>query len=184
MRTNSLRICCSLGLLLVSLGCTTPSTRDSTTIYGQTAAHRVGTFDSRGIALAYGRSARPDCMMAQVAEIRRAHEQAANAGDEDRMQELEAQAVAIQGRIHEQVFSGAPIDEILALIEDDLAKVAEAAGVAFIVGDVLYKSPGVESVDVTLEMCDPFEPDADTRKTIREIMTQPIVGGSQMSHDR
>ena len=144
---------------------------------------RVGTFDSRGVALAYGRSARPDCMLAKVAELRKEHEQASKQGNEDRVKELEAEGPALQEQIHKQVFSGAPIDDILALIEDDLPTVAAAAKVELIVSGILYSGPAVEPVDITLEMCAPFEPDGKTLKMIKEIMATPPVDESDLSHD-
>jgi hypothetical protein len=143
---------------------------------------RVGTFDSRGVALAYGRSARPDCMLARVAKLRRDHEQAKAEGDEKRVKQLELEGPALQERIHKQVFSGAPIDEILSLIEDDLPQIAEAANVELIVEGVLYSESGIERVDVTLEMCAPFEPDAQTLDMIKQIVATPPLDESELNH--
>ena len=144
---------------------------------------KVGTFDTRGVALAWGRSALPDGMLTRVAEIRRQHDEAKAEGDEERAEALAAEAVALQEQIHRQVFSDAPIDEILALIEDDLPQIAEAAGVDLIVGDVLYRAPGAEVFDITLEMCAPFEPTDDTRKMIKKTIKTKPVPESELRHD-
>lgn len=147
------------------------------------AAVRVGTFDSRGVALAYGRSDRPDCLLAEVAGLRRELDRAKREGVQERIEELEAMGPALQRQIHRQVFSGAPIDDILVLIENDLPHVAAAAGVDLIVSGVLHHGPGVELVDVTLEMCAPFAPDDETLRMIERIVATPPVDESELSHE-
>lgn len=184
MKKETILICCTIAMLLTAMGFIIPTTQGSgAATQEKTEALRVGTFDSRGVAIAYGRSARPDCLLAKVAQLRKEHEQAKEEGDEERMKELEAQPPVLQEQIHNQVFSGAPIDDILALIKDDLPKVAEAANVMLIVSGVLHSSSGVILVDITKEMCAPFEPDDETQKIIKVILDQPLVDESDLSHD-
>ncbi len=184
MRNKKKLICCAIPMLFTArgpidpLGCSNGAAAEE-----RTSALRVGIFDSRGLALAYGRSARPDCLLAKVAELRREHEQARKEGNEDRMKELETEPSALQEQIHKQVFSGAPIDDILALIKDDLPKVAEAADVKLIVSGLLHSGSDVELVDITLEMCAPFEPDSETLKMIKQIIAKPLVDESELSRD-
>ena len=166
--------CCTMALLL---------TAGSVSAEEPTATLRVGTFDSRGVALAYGRSDRPDCMMAKANELKKEYEEAKAAGNEERVKELEKIGPAMQEQIHKQVFGSAPIDDVLALIEDDLPDVAAAAGVDLIVSGVLHGSPGVELVDITLEMCAPFGPDEETLKMIKEIIVTVPVDESELSHE-
>ena len=174
MRGNSILLCCLAAALLTAGGVSAEE---------PTPTLRVGTFDSRGVALAYGRSDRPDCMMAKVAELMKEYEQAKAEGNEERVKELERTGPAMQEQIHKQVFGGAPIDDILALIEDDLPDVAAAAGVDLIVSGVLHGGPGVELVDITLEMCAPFGPDDETLKMIEEILLVPTIDESELSND-
>ena len=184
MKKETILVCCTIAILLTAMDFIIPTAQGTaTTTQEKIEVLRVGTFDSRGIALAYGRSARPDCLLAKVAELRNEYEQARKAGNEDRMKELEMEPPALQEQIHKQVFGGAPIDDILALIKDDLSKVAEAASVKLIVSDVLHSSPGVELVDITKEMCAPFEPDGETLKMIKQVIATPPVAESELSHD-
>ncbi len=184
MKKETILICCSIAMLLPAMGYIIPTAQGTgAATQEKTEALRVGIFDSRGVALAYGRSARPDCLLAKVAELRREHEQAKKDGDEERMKELEMEPPVLQEQIHKQVFSGAPIDDILALIKDDLPKVAEAANVMLIVSGVLHSGSGVILVDITKEMCAPFEPDDETQKIIKVILDQPLVDESELSHD-
>jgi hypothetical protein len=149
----------------------------------EAAAVRVGTFDSRAVALAYGRSPRPDCMLAEVAELRKQHAQAKEEGNEELVKELEIKGPALQEKIHKQVFSGAPVDEILALIKDDLPAVAEAAGVDLIVEGILHSGSGVEVVDISLEMCAPFQLDEESMKMIPQILAAPPIPEGELKHD-
>ena len=184
MRLPTTSICCSIAMLFALAACAaTPSEGNSAAAVETSTAPRVGTFDSRGVALAYGRSPREDCMLAKVSAIRKEHAQATSDNNEDRATELEREAVAMQEQIHKQVFSGAPIPEILALIEDDLPQVAEAANVQLIVRGVLHTGKGFEVVDITMEMCAPFKLDDKTRKMIEDLMDQPVVPESELDHD-
>lgn len=185
MKKKTILNCGLAALLLTGLGLALPQNPapSPVTETASVAIVRIGVFDSRGIALAYGRSARPDCLMAKVAQLKEPHEQAKKADNKGRLKELEGQAVAMQDAIHKQVFSGAPIPEILALIKADLPGIAREADVAIIVGEVLYESPGVELVDITLEMCAPFQPDAATLKMIKDLIKQPVVPESELSTD-
>ena len=184
MKKETLLICCTIAMLFSAMGAIDPlGCSNGAAAKEKTAALRVGTFDSRGVALAYGRSARPDCLLAKVSELRKEHEQARKDGNEDRTKELEMEPLALQEQIHKQVFSGAPIDDILALIKDDLPKVAAAAGVKLIVSGVLHSGSDVKLIDITLEMCAPFEPDSETLKMIKQIIAKPPVAESELSHD-
>lgn len=115
--------------------------------------------------------------------LKEEHDKAKSEGNELRMKELEAEAQEIQELIHKQVFSGAPIDDILALIKNDLPKVAKAANVKLIASAVLHSGSDVKLVDITMEMCAPFEPDEETRKMIKDIIAETPVAASDMSHD-
>ncbi|MHC5063683.1 MAG: hypothetical protein ACYTG5_06890 [Planctomycetota bacterium] len=184
MRNRGFLINSAVALLGVVLGCAS-STVESVGAPQEPSAEglRIGVFNTRAVALAYGRSSRPDCMIAQADKIRAAHKAAEEAGDEDKAKELAAQAVARQEKIHTQVFSDAPIPEILQLIEDEMADVAKAAGVDLIVGQVLHKAKGVELIDITWHMCTPFEPDEKTRKGIEELLKTKPVPLSELKHD-
>lgn len=182
MTIRTILFCGAFVAALAASGCATPKATDKP-IAAAHAALRIGTFDSRGVALAYGRSARPDGMLAKVGEIRKRHDAAKADGNEARAKALEDEAVALQDLIHRQVFSGAPIDSILALIEDDLPKIAAAANVDLIVSDVLHCRPGLDMTDVTFAMCAPFEPDDATTKMIVELIAQPPVPASQLARD-
>jgi len=135
---------------------------------------RIGTFDSRALAMAYYRS---EEFMRQMVEMRAEYEKAKAAGDEKRVKELEAEGPAQQELMHKQGFSTWPVDNILTMIKENIPEIAKQASVDVIVSkwDIVYQQPGVEFIDVTDLMVIPFNPDEETLKTIKEIQQQDPV---------
>ncbi|MCA8973616.1 MAG: hypothetical protein KDC98_02795 [Planctomycetes bacterium] len=138
----------------------------------------VGTFDSRAVLMAYVRSpAFSDYVAAQKKDIGAAIARAREVGDHELIAELEALGPEMQNRIHRQGFGTAPIDDVLARIEDRLPKIAETAGVDVIVSkwQLAYQSPTARFVDVTDQLAAEFAPDEATRKVIEQIKTKDPV---------
>ena len=135
---------------------------------------RVGTFDSRAVAVAYGRS---ENLGRYIEELTAEYEEAKTAGDETRVKELEAEASALDELLHKHAFSIGPVDNILEQIEGTIPKIAEQAQVDVIVSkwDIVYQRPGVEFIDVTDLMVKPFDPDEETQKLLIEVQKQDPV---------
>ena len=135
---------------------------------------RVGTFDSRAVAIAHVRS---EAFDRHLKGLRAEYEKATAAGDEKRVKELEAQGPAGQELVHKQSFGTWPVDSILDKIKGKIPKIARLADVDVIVSkwDVVYQRPGVEFVDVTGLMVQPFHPDESTLKVIKGILKQAPV---------
>ena len=129
---------------------------------------RVGTFDSRALAMAYYRTAE---FVQYMQELRAEHEKAKAAGDEKRVKELEVKGSAQQELIHKQGFSTWPVDNILEKIKGKIPEIAKQADVNVIVckWDIVYQQNGVEFIDVTDLMVNPFNPDEATLKIIKDI---------------
>lgn len=138
------------------------------------AGLRVGTFDSRAVAVAFIRSA----MLEQdLKQMMKEHEEAKAAGDEEKVKKLEAQGQARQEQAHRQGFGTAPVDEILQRIKDKLPAIAKKSSVDVIVSKwvVTYSTPGARFVDVTDLIIEPFDPDERTKRIIRELRAKPPV---------
>jgi len=146
----------------------------------------VGTFDSRAVAVAYIRSdAFNEYLRGQQADIERAIERARSAGDRELLTDLEALGPAMQQRTHHQGFGNAPVDDILARIEDELPGIAQEAGVDVIVSkwSLAYRAPAAALVDVTELLVAEFEPDERTLRMIRELCETEPVPLDQISED-
>jgi len=145
---------------------------------------RVGTFDSRALAVAYYRS---DAFRRHMEGLKAEYEKAKAAGDEKRVKELEAESSsptwpdsgwppspAQQELIHKQGFSTWPVDNILEQIKGKIPEIAKQAGVDVIVSkwDIVYQRSGVEFIDVTDLMVKPFDPNEQTLKIVKELKKQ------------
>ncbi len=135
---------------------------------------RVGTFDSRAVAVAYARS---ENFMKHIRGLMDEYEKAKAAGDEKRVKELEAEGPAMQEMIHKQGFSTWPVDDILEQIQDKIPEIAKQAKVDVIVSkwDIVYQLPGVEFVDVTDLLVVPFNPTKETLDIIKSLKEQEPV---------
>jgi hypothetical protein len=143
---------------------------------------KVGTFDSRAVALAYWRSG-PG--MEKLEGLHREMEEAKAAGDEKRVQELEVEGPGLQVRMHQQVFSTGTVSDIIRKVEAEIPAIAESAGVSMIVSkwEIAYRDPGVEYVDVTPQLVDLFHPDDEIRKMIKKMEKQKPVPIDELSMD-
>jgi hypothetical protein len=137
---------------------------------------RIGVYDSRSIAVTWpGTESFDQSMRSFLTE----YQKAKAAGDQTRVAELEAEAEAQQQLLHKQAFSTAPVDDILAHIEDSLPGIKESAGVSMLVSkwdkETLAKYPSAELVDVTMMLVDAFQPTELQRQRAVEIQeTEPI----------
>jgi hypothetical protein len=128
---------------------------------------RIGTYNSRALALAFYRSEN----WAAVLKAKMAERDALKkAGNTAKAEELEKWGQAQQDLAHRQVFGEAPIPNVLEAIRQSFPAVAKAARVSAIAPSLQYTGAGVEQVDVTLQIVETFNPDERTRKMVREFL--------------
>jgi hypothetical protein len=183
-----LAVCAILGTVIGLPGMTAaaePSAQD----VGQTMKPlRVGTFDSRAVALAYYRKfLRSPEFVADLKRLTAERDRAKAAGDHEKAKRLEAEGRAGQEQIHRQIFGSTPVDEIVAKIKDQLPEIARRAGVDLILSkwNITYRSPSAEFIDVTEPMAKLFQPDQETWKIIREALKhEPLSREELRKHDR
>ena len=131
----------------------------------------VGTFDSRGIAIAYANS---ELFEEEMVELREKHDRAKRHGEEELLAELEAAGKARQAKFHRQAFCAAPVDDILVHLEERLPALAREAGVDLLVSqwDVVFQDSEVQLVDVTDLLVNEFEPEEKVLKWIADLEGQ------------
>lgn len=141
---------------------------------------RIGTYDSRAVAVAYARS---DLMRQKLAGPLKELAEAKKAGDQKRVDELNAMGESMQIRLHLQGFSNARVDDILDVVRDELPNVAAQMNVAVITNAINYHNASVELVDVTDELVALFHPDPETLKIVadaRALEPLPIEDVARM----
>lgn len=142
----------------------------------QNAKVRIGVYDSRAVAIAW---AGTKSFNESWGLFQSEYQKAKAAGDQNRVEELEAEAQARQQLMHMQAFSTAPVDDILAHIEDSLPEIKQNAGVTVLVSkwdkETLAKYPSAEMVDVTMMLVDALHPSEGQRNIAIEIQkSDPI----------
>ena len=143
---------------------------------------RVGTFDSRCVAVAYGRSARfAEYMNGLRSELKKVKEE----GNETRVKEIERLGPASQVIMHQQVFSTGSIGNIMDQIKTSLPVIAQKKGVRLVVSkwEVFHHGGPVELIDITDELVSLFSPDAQTLKIVEEMKKIDPVPMDQVSTD-
>jgi hypothetical protein len=130
---------------------------------------RIGTFDSRAVALAYYRS--PEGLQRMKPEWDQKLREAEAAGDSARVEELKLFMPSFQHLLHQQVFSTGSICNVLREIEDDLPAIAAEAGVSVIVSrwELPYSAPNLPQIDVTPQIVALFEVDAEVAGMVAQI---------------
>ncbi len=154
------------------------------TVQGQPAGPfiRIGTYDSRAIAVAYARSDMNRNWLAQLIADR---DKAKAAGDEKRVRELETQGKAQQARLHEQGFSTGSVSNLMDKIRQEIPAVAKSAGVMLVVSkwEVMYRDPAVEYVDVTIPLVRRFSADPEVLRIAEELMKHDPIPLDQLPPD-
>src|SRR5690606_16173715 len=121
-------------------------------------------YDSRAIAVAYAAS-----QFNPVKERMAEYEQAKAAGDKTKMQQLVSWGEEHQRQLHFQGFGRVPVDDLLAPVRDEVAKIGRDRNLAAITMHCDYRAEQVEIVDVTDELVKLYNPTAKTLKYVTEI---------------
>ena len=143
-------------------------------------ALKIGTYDSRSIAVAWAASSHND-VGAKMQELKSAQE----AKDEKKVQELEEWGAQHQQVLHLQGFGRVPVAELLEPVRAQLQTLAAELGLAAIVMSCDYVGANVEIVDVTEQMVEFFQPSEKTKATalgIREHEPMPLIELLSMKH--
>jgi Skp family chaperone for outer membrane proteins len=139
---------------------------------------KIGTYNTRAVALAYGRS---KGFLEGVQKRSKEGMDAKAKKDQKKYDEIAAEMSQKQDRLHAQVFSNAPIDDVMASMKDALPGIARKAGVSAIVPEVNYHDPAVEVVDVTDALVQHFKPTAQTQAMIKDLVKHPPVSYTELA---
>jgi Skp family chaperone for outer membrane proteins len=159
-------ICTSIIFFLVVMSGTLLSQQENGKV-------RIGIFDSRCIAMAYGRTD----FMKEIDSIRTLHAKAKEAGNLELMKEMEQLGPTKQVLMHQQGFSTGSILNIMEKVKDKLPSIAKDNNVKFIVSkwEVMFMDESIELVDITDQLVEFFNPVEATRKIIGEIKAMEPV---------
>jgi len=137
---------------------------------------KVGTFDRASIVVAfYGSPLWAAELKAKEAEI----EQARQANDQKKIDELKRWGRDAQELAHKQLSVEAGIDNILEMMKPMLTAVAAQAHVMTVVPEIPGAKDAAATVDVTGLLLDQLQASAKTRQIIEELRKSQKEGGSR-----
>ncbi|MFW9952197.1 MAG: hypothetical protein ACFFKA_18915 [Candidatus Thorarchaeota archaeon] len=129
---------------------------------------RVGTFDSRCIAVAYGRS---DEFRKEMDSFKAELFKAKEEGNVKQVEELEKLGATRQFLMHQQGFSNGSIINIQVKLKDKFPTLAANNNVQMILSkwEVMFADKSIELVDLTDQLVDYFNPNEETRKILDQV---------------
>jgi hypothetical protein len=140
--------------------------------YAQTKV-RVGTYDSRLIAIAYYNSK----LFKLPGEVREKMKAAQEKNDTVTISAISKEMPLRQRYMHEQGFGKASVCYLIEEIKDKVAEYVKKEKLDFIVSkwEMSFINPNYEVVDITLNLANLFEPSMDVGKMIPEMNSNEPV---------
>ncbi|HQR08739.1 MAG TPA: hypothetical protein PLN21_18075 [Gemmatales bacterium] len=137
---------------------------------------RIGTYDSRSVAIAYAAS-KYNPVKVKMEEFGKAKA----AGDKAKMKELESWGEEHQRLLHFQGFGRVPVSELLEPVKVQVQELAKKKGLSAITMSCDVVADNVEVVDVTEDLVKLYEPTERTLKMANEIRSARQLGLVELS---
>ena len=143
---------------------------------------RIGTFDSRCIAIAYGRSAE---FMKEVDSMKTTLAKAKEEDNKELIEELEQLGPTKQVLMHQQGFSTGSIINILEKVKEKFPTLAKENKLNMILSkwEIMFADESIELIDITDQLVAFFNPNEATSKIIEKIKSMEPVSIEKISID-
>jgi hypothetical protein len=135
---------------------------------------RIGTFDSRSVAIVYARTKMFQTFTDSLINVKR---KATKDGNTKLAQTIDKQFAQLQISFHEQGFGTASVSYALAFVKDSLVTIAKDSNLTAIVSkwELPYTAKDCKCIDITERVIKLFKPDEKTLKMALDIIkTAPI----------
>lgn len=164
---KSLSQCCLLLIILVgSFGQAVAQESG----HAEQSAIRIGTYDSRAIAIAWAASKHNP-----VGDKMKELETARQANDTKRIAELNAWGKSHQQVLHLQGFGRVPVTDLLEPVQDQMKTIMESKKLMAITMHCDLVASGVELEDVTMDLVQLYDPSEKTLKWVKQLGDKPPV---------
>jgi Skp family chaperone for outer membrane proteins len=134
----------------------------------------LGIYDSRAIAIVYARSSYFESKMKSLQEDLK---KAKNEGDSTTIKKLNKKGELEQRILHDQGFGSGSVIELLSNVKDSLNSLIQKKHLSGIVSkwELMNLSTSIDTLDVTLQVIEYFNPNDMARNTAKQIMkSRPI----------
>ncbi len=143
---------------------------------------KIGTFDSRAVAIAYYNSKDfKNTIESSMLDMKTAKEK----GDKKAIAKIERENSLRQAMMHEQGFGRGSINNIIDLVKDKIAVLAKNENLTTIVSkwEVVYSGADVKLVDITEKIVDLFEPNERMKQMTKEVLKSEPVKDAYLIED-
>ncbi|QDU71651.1 hypothetical protein [Mucisphaera calidilacus] len=144
---------------------------------------RIGVYDNRAIAIAYAASESHNQMLA---EVREQYEKAKADDNKQQIRAIGQRMQTHQEAMHFQGFGRAPVNDLLEPIHDDLRQLAADLDLAAITRECDVTAANVETVDITEQIVELYNPSERTRNTVASVRKAdpiPLTTIAHMGHN-
>ncbi len=145
---------------------------------------RVGTYDSRAIAIAFSGS---KFFSAEQAPIVEEYNDAKARGDQQRVSEIETSMKEQQAKMHRQGFGTASVDDLLAHVQDRIAAIEDEHSVVAVVSkwdeSTLSKYSDHERIDLTGALVALYDPGAEQLGWIKDLEGKDPIAHDELRDD-
>jgi len=143
-------------------------------LLGQTAKTRIGTYDSRLVALAYYNSKDYDKF---ITEFNRSYQVAQSKRDSATIKKLLVRGPVLQRMMNDRIFGKGSVNLILDDYKLKVEAVGKANNVSMIVSkwEIPYKTAGVELVDLTWKIMAIWSPSEQVIKWAQKGEKEPPI---------
>lgn len=135
---------------------------------------KIGTFDSRAIAVAYYNSKDfRTSMSAVMSEM----DSISKNGDKKAVAKIERDKTLRQAMMHEQGFGTGSVSSIVDLVKDKIKAIAEKENLSTVVSkwELVYSGGEIELVDITEQLVALFGSDERMKQMTKELQkTEPV----------
>jgi hypothetical protein len=143
-------------------------------------ALKIGTYDSRIVAMAWSRS---EHFMDRLKKINQQSDSATKTHDSALLKVVSVGAMSYQHLLHQAVFSNGSIAFIMGQVKDSLPDLARSAGVTAILSkwELTFCDPSVEVIDLSDQVAQLFHPKQNIDKIVSDIRKQDPMPLPDMS---
>jgi hypothetical protein len=143
---------------------------------------RIGTYDSRAVAIAYVKSPLfKNAMGTLMSEMKTAKEK----NDTKAIARLEREGQLRQAMLHEQGFGTGSVRAMAEAVRDRITALAKSEKLNIVLSkwELVYNDADAEIIDITEKVVDFFAPDEKMKSMTKEIMKQEPVNEAYLIED-
>lgn len=146
---------------------------------------RVGTYDSRAVAIAYLNSTYNRNIMKTIKELNVKMQNAKQENDSSLIKKLNFEGPVRQAILNEKGFGTGSVRFEILEIKDKIDSLAKAEKIDLVVSkwELNYSDPGCEVIDITREIASLFKPNDRFKKMLQDILKSEPVKDAYLIED-